>query len=106
VPKREIKKIMKKHGKAWKKMKKVTYNPRCTPIANAVTEGARLFNRQHKAAMARHENVNKRIKQFNVLRSWRHKDDEKHKLCFGAILNLTQISLHFQPLPELCLPDS
>ena len=77
-----------------------------TPIANATTEGARLFNRQHKAAMARHENVNKRIKQFNVLRSWRHKDDEKHKLCFGAILNITQISLHFQPLPELCLPDS
>ena len=74
-----------------------------TPIPNAITPAAKLFNKQHKQIMARHENVNKRIKQFDILRSWRHKEDAKHKICFGAIVNITQICLDFEPLPDLIL---
>lgn len=46
---------------------------------------------RHKFIMSRHETVNKRIKQFNVLvEEFRH-DLSQHKLCFHAIVNITSI---------------
>eukprot|EP00474_Spongospora_subterranea_P000466 CRZ00924.1 hypothetical protein [Spongospora subterranea] len=74
-----------------------------TPFGDPQTQYARTFNRQHKRIMARSETVNKRIKHFAVLRSWRHKSDELHCKCFGAIMQITQIMLSEQPSMDLWL---
>jgi hypothetical protein len=72
-----------------------------TPYLNPFSEEHRIFNWRHKKMMARHEMVNKRMKEFKVLRSWRHFDDAKHRLCFGAIINIIQLQLDESPLPPL-----
>lgn len=47
---------------------------------------------------ARHENLNRRLKQFNVLgHRFRH-DLSKHKLCFMAVANITNLMLVEDPL--------
>ena len=69
-----------------------------TPIARPQTDWDTEFNRQHKAEMACHETINKRIKQFGILRDFRHAKDSKHKLAFGAIIQITQLCLEDQPL--------
>lgn len=43
--------------------------------------------------MARHETINKRVKQFNILSVPFRNNLRKHPLVFSAIVNLTQISL-------------
>ncbi|ETV85559.1 hypothetical protein H257_03267 [Aphanomyces astaci] len=49
--------------------------------------------RRHKDIMARHEIVNKRMKQFSVLsRVFRYSID-LHPKCFHAVANLTQLSM-------------
>jgi hypothetical protein len=49
--------------------------------------------RRHKEIMARHETINKRIRQFNVLsKKFRH-NLQKHPRCFHAVLNITQLLL-------------
>lgn len=51
------------------------------------------FQRMKKLARARHETVNKRIKQFKIFKdSFRH-DVTKHGFCFRACANITQISI-------------
>jgi hypothetical protein len=72
-----------------------------TPVNNPITEQMKNFNKKHKVMMARHEMVNKRMKQFDILRRWHHRDDEFHKICFGAIINITQLALEDEPLPRL-----
>jgi hypothetical protein len=72
-----------------------------TPFTKAETEAARDFNRKHKMLMSRHEMINKRIKQFDILRRYRHNNDQKHMVCFGAIINITQLALEVEPLPEV-----
>ena len=62
-----------------------------TPYRDGMTAEQREFNYKHKKMMARHEMVNKRMKQFENLNQWRHRNDEKHKLCFGAIINIPQL---------------
>lgn len=47
--------------------------------------------KRHKRMMSRHETVNKRIKQFKVLSETYRHDIVSHKLCFHAIVNLTQL---------------
>jgi len=42
---------------------------------------------------SRHETVNKRFKQFNVLKNCFRHDIEKHMICFQAIVVVTQIAL-------------
>ena len=69
-----------------------------TPIAHPVSNLDTEFNRQHKAEMACHETINKRIKQFSIMRDFRHPDDEKHRLAFAAIIQITQLCLEDQPL--------
>jgi hypothetical protein len=72
-----------------------------TPHRQAITADQRQFNWNHKKMMARHEMINKRVKQFEVLNQWRHLNDDKHKICFGAVVNLTQLELEENPLPPL-----
>jgi hypothetical protein len=49
--------------------------------------------RLHKDIMSRHETVNKRLRQFRILyHSFRH-SIEKHKTCFSAVLNITELIL-------------
>jgi hypothetical protein len=47
----------------------------------------------HKKVMARHETVNRRMKQFNVLGQVFRHPLHKHARCFRAVLNITQISI-------------
>lgn len=53
----------------------------------------------HKLIMSRHETVNKRLRQFKILKhDFRH-ELEKHPLVFHAVANLTQLTLkNGQPL--------
>lgn len=47
----------------------------------------------HSRIMARHETVNKRLRQFAILKkSFRH-DLKKHPICFHAVVNITQLVL-------------
>lgn len=47
----------------------------------------------HKRIMNRHETVNRRIRQFKILKqSYRH-DLKKHPIVFSAVLNLTQLKI-------------
>lgn len=53
------------------------------------------FSNRHKRIMSRHETINKRIKQFNVLSTpFRHNLD-KHKICFHSVVNLTQLVIKY-----------
>lgn len=47
----------------------------------------------HKRILARHETINKRIKQFNILSVPFRNNLKRHPMVFHAILNLTQTSL-------------
>lgn len=44
----------------------------------------------HNIIMSRHETVNKRIKQFNILKMPFRNHLEKHPLVFYAVINITQ----------------
>ena len=53
-------------------------------------------------ARSRHETVNKRVKQFKILRDTFRSDIEKHSYVFRAVLVLTQLSLkRGEPLFEV-----
>jgi hypothetical protein len=55
-----------------------------------------------KQVMARHETVNKRLKQFSVLKQEFRHDLAFHATCFYAIANITQISIrNGEPLYEV-----
>lgn len=45
----------------------------------------------HKLIMSRHETVNKRIKQFNILKMPFRNNLEKHPSVFHAVVNITQL---------------
>lgn len=48
---------------------------------------------RHKFFMCRHETVNKRLRQFNILKiDFRH-DRQKHPMVFHAVANLTQLMI-------------
>lgn len=50
-------------------------------------------SRMHKRIMSRHETLNKRIRQFNILsHTYRH-DIKKHPMIFHAVVNITQIKI-------------
>jgi hypothetical protein len=51
--------------------------------------------REHKRIMSRHETVNGRIKNFNVLSHVFRHDKNKHSLCFHAVVNIVQISIDY-----------
>ena len=59
------------------------------------------FNREHKLIMARHEHINKRVKDFKCMSdTWRH-GWESHIPTFYAVIALTQIRLeNGEPMPE------
>ena len=70
-----------------------------------VTPYSRFLSRKClKNIMARHENVNQRIKSFFCMRHMYRHGWEKHNLCFEAVIKLVQITLqNGQPLPPLCI---
>lgn len=49
--------------------------------------------RQHKQIMARHETVNKRIRQFKILKDSFRNSTKKHPMIFHAVVNLTQLMI-------------
>lgn len=49
--------------------------------------------KDHSVIMARHETVNKRIKQFKILKYTYRNAIEKHPLAFHAVVNLTQLMI-------------
>jgi hypothetical protein len=51
--------------------------------------------------MARHEKVNKRLKDFAVMKDFRHRSDEKHRIIFLALINIIQITLIHDPLEDV-----
>lgn len=46
---------------------------------------------RHKLIMSRHETVNKRLRQFKILDNKFRHSLIKHEICFGAVINLTEI---------------
>lgn len=50
---------------------------------------------RHKQIMARHETVNKKLKQFKILSEKYRHSLERHPMCFHAIVNITQISINY-----------
>jgi hypothetical protein len=57
-----------------------------------------------KSIMARHETINRRIKQFHVLTDTFRHDIDKHQICFYAVCNLTQLMLlNGEPLYEVAV---
>ena len=56
-----------------------------------------------KRARARHETVNRRVKQYDCLtKTFRHKEVAKHKHMFRACVVLTQISFNLGDKPFQC----
>ena len=64
------------------------------------TQNSGPFNKQLKLIMARHELINKRIKEFSCMNStWRH-GWKSHILAFYAVVSLTQIRIqNGEPMP-------
>ena len=62
-------------------------------------------NKQLKLMMARHENINKRIKDFKCMRGiWRHGEDE-HVKSFYAVVTLVQLKIeNGNPIPPPYVP--
>ena len=57
-------------------------------------EGEHEFHRTIRILLARHETVNKRIKDYKCMRElWRH-GWEKHIIAFNAITNLVELKLN------------
>ena len=48
---------------------------------------------RQKRIMARHETVNRRIRQFEVLEQRFRHDLTKHSTCFHAVVNITQLMI-------------
>lgn len=55
-----------------------------------------MNRKRHKRIMSRHETINKRIKHFKILSETYRHDIVKHKLCFHAIVNLTQLVIKYE----------
>lgn len=63
-----------------------------------------LNRRQMKNIMARHENVNQRIKSFQCMRQMFRHGWKRHNLCFEAVIKLVQIKLlNGEPLAAICI---
>lgn len=50
-------------------------------------------SKQHKLIMSRHETVNRRLKQFRILKQEFRNSIEKHPIVFHAVANITQLTL-------------
>lgn len=62
---------------------------------------------KHKTIMSRHETVNKRIRQFNILKHRYRHNLRKHPKVFRAIVNITQIVITIEePLFDISFEDT
>ena len=66
-----------------------------TPYKLSPTNMAKI-----KSILARHEIINKRLKQFACLRNAFVHNRKKHPTCFYAVLYITELSLQIQPLHQ------
>jgi hypothetical protein len=66
------------------------FNPECTTPSDDLSPNMRV---RMKRISGRHEHVNKRFKQFSVLRKIFRHPIIKHKHCFYAIAVITQLHL-------------
>lgn len=57
---------------------------------------AGITKRYHAAIRARHETVNKRLKDFKILKHVYRHSLSKHATCFFAVANITQIALEME----------
>lgn len=75
-----------------------------------ITNEIRDYNKYINRVLARHESVNKRIKNFAILsKTFRHGEgiDDRiflHNQCFLACANLTQLMLEIEPLMAAAVP--
>jgi len=76
------------------------YQGESSRIITPVAQTGHPMNRQHKLIMARHEHINKRIKDFSCMSGvWRH-GWQSHVLMFYAVVALTQIKIeNGEPMP-------
>lgn len=63
---------------------------------------SRVDRRAKKIARARHETVNRRLKQFGCLKQQYRHELRIHKFCFAAVVVCTQLSIEFGELPFQC----
>ena len=61
---------------------------RCKTKASMSNINMELF---HSRILARHENVNRRLKQFSILSNRFRNSISKHSVCFHAVANITQL---------------
>ena len=70
-----------------------------TPIrGSGLTNNEKMYNRWVRTGLARHENINKRLKQYKVLNTVFRHDEEFHNKCFMACAVLTQLSMYQEPI--------
>ena len=66
-------------------------NPFCVTPDQSLNEAHRVFMSK---ARARHETINRRLKQWQCLKQmWRH-DRHKHHFAFKSVLTLVQLEFH------------
>ena len=68
------------------------YRP-CRPRAQTPTGLGRPTDKNQSALRARHENVNRRLKEFAILNTMFRHDINKHYIVFHAVANLTNMKL-------------
>ena len=73
-----------------------------TPIRGSDLANEELsYNLWLRRGLARHEIVNKRLKQFRVLNSIFRHTEEFHRECFMACAVLTQLSMQEEPIHDI-----
>lgn len=55
-----------------------------------------LNGNYHKKIMARHETVNKRLRQYKILKNTFRNTLKKHPTVFHAVVNLTQLTIQYE----------
>ena len=56
-------------------------------------KGGSVYHKGLQNMLARHENVNRRIKSFDCLSRTFRQDVSKNSICFHAVCNLVQIAI-------------
>ena len=74
----------------------------CRPTAVTPTGCGRFIDRQLGTLRARHENINRRLKEFNVLKQKFRHNLTKHGVVFRAVANITNLKLKTEsPIHQL-----
>ena len=75
-----------------------------TPIRDSeLSDVEKRYNRWIRRLLARHENVNKRLKDFKILTTIFRHSENYHNTCFMACAVLTQLSMQVEPIHDINL---